>query len=47
MKDTPPFSLESVYGSVKPSARPEDFSSISRKAKDAKVEETMRELRRA
>ena len=38
-----PLSLESAYGSVKPSSKPEDFEEISRKAKDAKVEETMRE----
>ena len=38
------FSLESAYGSVKPSANPEDFDAISRNAKDAKVEDTLREL---
>ena len=30
------FSLESAYGSVKPSATPEDFDRISQNAKDAK-----------
>ncbi len=29
-----PFTLESAYGSVKPSATPEDFDEISRIAKD-------------
>lgn len=38
------FSLESVYGSVKPSGNPEDFERISRIAKDAKAEKTAREL---
>ena len=38
------FSLESAYGSVKPSRRPEDFSAASRNAKDAKAEETARKL---
>ncbi len=39
------FSLESAYGSVKPSANPEDFDEVSRNAKEAKVEDTLRELR--
>ena len=30
------FSLESAYGSVKPSSTPEDFDRISQNAKDAK-----------
>ena len=38
------FNLESTYGSVKPSATPEDFDAISRNAKDAKVQDTLREL---
>lgn len=42
-----PFSLESAYGSVKPSNRPEDFETISRNAKDGKAEETARELSEA
>ena len=39
------FSLESAYGSVKPSSKPEDFDEVSRNAKEAKAEETARELR--
>ena len=42
-----PFTLESVYGSVKPSKHPEDLDEVARKAKDAKTEETARELREA
>lgn len=38
------FRLESAYGSVKPSTTPEDFDAISRNAKDAKVQDTLREL---
>ena len=38
------FTLESAYGSVKPTRNPEDFEEVSRKAKDAKAEETAREL---
>ena len=38
------FSLESAYGSVKPSKRPERFDEIERSAKDAKAERTAREL---
>ena len=41
------FSLESVYGSVQPSERPEDFSDLSRVSKAAKAEKTVRELRKA
>ena len=41
------FSLESVYGSVKPSKKPEDFYKVSRTAKDAKAEKTARELSKA
>ena len=37
-------SLESAYGSVKPSAKPEDFDKISRIAKDEKAARTVREL---
>ena len=32
------FNLDAAYGSVKPSATPEDFDEISRNAKDAKAE---------
>ena len=38
------FSLESAYGSVKPSTSPEDFDEVFRNAKDAKAEDTAREL---
>ena len=38
------FSLESAYGSVKPSRNPEDFEEVSRNAKEAKADETAREL---
>ena len=31
------YSLESVYGSVKPSGKPEDFDELSRVARDAKA----------
>ncbi|MBI2872660.1 MAG: type II toxin-antitoxin system PrlF family antitoxin [Chloroflexi bacterium] len=40
------FSLESAYGSVKPSRKPEDFDEVSRTAKDAKAEKSARELGR-
>lgn len=39
-----PFTLESAYGSVRPVARPTDWESVSRAAKDAKAEEAVREL---
>ena len=38
------FSLESAYGSVRPFLHPEDFSEVSRNAKDAKAEETALEM---
>ena len=38
-------SLESAYGSVRPSAKPEDWDEVTRKAKDSKAEETVHELR--
>ena len=38
------FSLESAYGSVKPSRKPEDFEALIREAKVARVEESVREL---
>ena len=38
------FSLESVYGSVKPSRRPEDLDEVARTAKEAKAEQTAQEL---
>ena len=37
-------SLESAYGSVKPSASPEDFDEVSRGTKGAKAEDTALEL---
>ena len=40
-----PSTLESAYGSVQPSAHPEDFDQLVRDAKDAKAERTVRELR--
>ena len=39
------FSLESAYGSVKPSTSPEDFDEVSRNARDAKAEDTARALK--
>ena len=41
---TESFSLESAYGSVKPSKRPEDFDEVCRNAKDAKAEDTAKEF---
>ena len=41
------FSLESAYGSVKPSKKPEDFDEVSRTAKEGKAEQTARELSKA
>ena len=41
------FTLESAYGSVKPSHRPEDFKKLSRAAKEDKVKNTLRKLNRA
>ena len=38
------FSLESAYGSVKPSTSPEDFDEVSRSAKDSMAEDTARQL---
>ena len=38
-------SLESAYGSVNASENPEDWDEVSRNAKDAKAEKTVRELR--
>ena len=39
------FSLESAFGSVRPSARPEDLEQLARDAKDEKAVATVRELR--
>ena len=41
------FTLESAYGSVKPAENPEGLDEAARNAKDAKAEETARELREA
>lgn len=41
------FDLESAYGSVKPIGDTEDFKVITRNAKDAKAEDTARELSEA
>jgi len=40
------FTLESAYGSVRPSQRPEDFAEVARLAKADKVERAVRKLRR-
>jgi AbrB family looped-hinge helix DNA binding protein len=36
-----PFTLESAFGSVQPSHRPQDFETICREAKEAHVERTI------
>lgn len=36
------YSLESAYGSVKPSRSPEDFRRLSRVARDTNAEQTLR-----
>ncbi len=41
------FTLESAYGSVKPAENSEGLDEAARNAKDAKAEETARELREA
>ncbi len=41
------FILESAYGSVKPSEKPEDFDEVSRIAKEAKAEKAAQELGKA
>ena len=38
------FTLESVFGSVQPSARPEDIEALIRDAKEEKAERTIREM---
>ena len=40
----PSFSVDSAYGPVQPSRNPEDFDEVSQGTKEAKVEETTREL---
>ena len=39
------FTLESAFGSVRPTTRPEDFEQLSRDARDEKAMATARELR--
>ena len=41
------FSLESAYGSVEPSQKPEDFKEVSRVGRDAKAQSTVRKLSNA
>ena len=38
------FTLEQVFGSVTPLQRPEDFDELSRRAKDEKAMQTLREM---
>jgi antitoxin PrlF len=38
------FTLEQVFGSVTPLQRPEDFDELSRRAKDEKAKQTLREM---
>ncbi len=38
------YSLESAYGSVKPSRKPEDFDELSRVARDARAEQTLQKM---
>lgn len=40
----PCFTLDSAFGSVTPSRKPEDFEELSEEAKEHKVEETVRKL---
>ena len=42
-----PFDLESAYGSVRSAGSAEDFSVVSKNAKDAKADEAARQLREA
>ena len=44
-QDKGSFDLDSAYGSVKGSRSPEDWDQVSRNAKDAKAEKTVRVLR--
>ena len=41
------FTVESAFGSVKPSQRPEDFDEIIRTAKDERAERTASELNKS
>ena len=38
------FTLETVYGSVQPISRPEDFKEVSRSARDEHAREVVREM---
>ena len=38
------YSLESAYGSVGPAAEPQDFDELSRAARDARAERTLRKM---
>lgn len=38
------FTLEQVFGSVTPLQRPENFDELSRRAKDEKAKQTLREM---
>ena len=38
------YSLESAYGSVKPSREPEDFDALSRAARDARARQTLHKM---
>ena len=39
------YSLESAFGSVKPSGRPDDFDELSRVARAARAEQSLRKMR--
>ncbi len=39
-----PLTLETAYGSVKHESQPADWKAVSRAARDAKVDEAVREL---
>ena len=41
----PTLTLESAFGSVAPSSRPEDFEAITRRAKDDKAERSASQAR--
>ena len=38
------YTLDSAYGSVQPSHRPENFAELSRAARDGKAEHTLRKM---
>ena len=41
------FTLETAYGSIKPTKRPEDFEEVARKAKEEHVKKAISELHQA